>query len=221
TGPALAGAKLQIIVAAVSHACLVSFLLQGAGGAGHPVLYELSSKYGLRTEQVPESELPNMLEDLKEHIRREIRKELKIKEGAEKLREVAADRRSVAAIVKAANGRLCELQAELHELEGQIILTQGLGQVQVQSYGLPYGQPTLLQTPATPPSSHHNGRGKCLSTVRLGVNQPHLATGQAGGRSRVVGFRLDKRFGGEVSRPRRPARQRTVFALVRVEAAGR
>ena len=54
----------------------------------HPVLYELSHKYGLRTEQVPESELPNMLEELKEHIRREIRKELKIKEGAEKLREL-------------------------------------------------------------------------------------------------------------------------------------
>lgn len=114
----------------------------------HPVLYELSHKYGLRTEQVPESELPNMLEELKEHIRREIRKELKIKEGAEKLREVAADRRSVAAIVKAANGRLCELQAELHELEGQIILT---------------GPPLPLHPPppATPPAANHNGRGEC------------------------------------------------------------
>lgn len=128
-------------------------------GAGHPVLYELSHKYGLRTEQVPEAELPVMLEELKEHIRREIRKELKIKEGAEKLREVAADRRSVAAIVKAANGRLCELQAELHELEGQIILTQGRAGP---------GPALPLQPPATPPSAQHaqrhlNGRGEYRS----------------------------------------------------------
>ncbi|KAK3921207.1 Serine/threonine-protein kinase N [Frankliniella fusca] len=156
---------------ACAYSAVVLLLLQGAGGAGHPVLYELSHKYGLRTEQVPESELPNMLEELKEHIRREIRKELKIKEGAEKLREVAADRRSVAAIVKAANGRLCELQAELHELEGQIILTQGI-QAYGQPYGQAYGQPTLLQTPATPPSAHHNGRGAMAPYGRIGKANP-------------------------------------------------
>lgn len=51
-----------------------------------------------------------------------------IKEGAEKLREVATDRRSlsdVASIVKKSNIRLGELKSELHELESQIILTQG------------------------------------------------------------------------------------------------
>lgn len=121
------------------------------------MLYELSHKYGLRTEQVPESELPNVLEELKELIRREIRKELKIKEGAEKLREVAADRRSVAAIVKAANGRLSELQAELHELEDKIIMTQGLSQGLQPHH---HGHHHALQPPATPPT-HHNGRGEC------------------------------------------------------------
>lgn len=61
-------------------------------------------------------------------IRREIRKELKIKEGAEKLREVAKDRRSlndVAAIVKKSNIKIAELKSELQELESQILLTQG------------------------------------------------------------------------------------------------
>lgn len=51
-----------------------------------------------------------------------------IKEGAEKLREVATDRKSlsdVASIVKKSNIKLSELKSELHELESQIILTQG------------------------------------------------------------------------------------------------
>lgn len=93
----------------------------------HPVLYELSHKYGF-TDNLPESALPNRLEEIKEAIRREIRKELKIKEGAEKLREVATDRRSlsdVASIVKKSNSKLAELKSELHELESQILLTQG------------------------------------------------------------------------------------------------
>nr|AGY49606.1 protein kinase N [Anopheles stephensi] len=93
----------------------------------HPVLYELSHKYGL-PDNVSEHLLPDRLEEIKEAIRREIRKELKIKEGAEKLREVATDRRSlsdVASIVKKSNNKLAELKSELHELESQIILTQG------------------------------------------------------------------------------------------------
>lgn len=52
---------------------------------------------------------------------------LQIKEGAEKLREVAKDRRAlsdVASIVKKSNNKLAELKSELHELESQIILTQ-------------------------------------------------------------------------------------------------
>lgn len=51
-----------------------------------------------------------------------------IKEGAEKLREVATDRRSlsdVASIVKKSNNKLVELQSELNELESQILLTKG------------------------------------------------------------------------------------------------
>ncbi|XP_063910008.1 serine/threonine-protein kinase N isoform X4 [Zophobas morio] len=94
----------------------------------HPVLYELSHKYGLPTDNISDSQLSGKLEELKEIIRREIRKELKIKEGAEKLRGVSTDRRSlshVATIVKNSNWKLAELKNELSELESQIILSQG------------------------------------------------------------------------------------------------
>ncbi|KOB71537.1 Serine/threonine-protein kinase N2 [Operophtera brumata] len=94
----------------------------------HPVLHELGVKYGIKTECIPEIALPSKLEELKDVIRREIRKELKIKEGAEKLREVATDRRSlsdVANIVKKANIKLNELKSDLQELESQLILSRG------------------------------------------------------------------------------------------------
>jgi len=112
------------------------------------VLYELSHKYGLQSESDPDALLPCKLEELKEHIRREIRKELKIKEGAEKLREVAKDRRSladVATIVKKANTKLAELQAELQELESQIILTQGQTAPNTTTAALVNGQSELYQ----------------------------------------------------------------------------
>lgn len=94
----------------------------------HPVLHELGVKYGIKTECIPEIALPSKLEELKDVIRREIRKELKIKEGAEKLREVATDRRSlsdVANIVKKANAKLNELKSDLQELESQLLLSRG------------------------------------------------------------------------------------------------
>lgn len=103
------------------------FLFQG-DYISHPVLYELSHKYGLSTDDLSDSLLPYKLEELKEIVRKEIRKELKIKEGAEKLSRVATDRKSlshVATIVKNSNSKLAELKYELSELESQIILSQG------------------------------------------------------------------------------------------------
>ncbi|XP_029156880.1 serine/threonine-protein kinase N isoform X1 [Nylanderia fulva] len=121
----------------------------------YPVLYELSSKYGVAgSDQVP---LPARLDELREHIRREIRKELKIKAGAEKLREVATDRKSlsdVATIVKKSNSKLNELQAELQQLESQIILTQGQPQSPQQNHS--NGQDTPL-SPMGPSSPSQEG----------------------------------------------------------------
>jgi hypothetical protein len=103
----------------------------------NPVLYELGFKYGLVTTNTDgtgpdptsiETLTPARLDELKETIRREIRRELKIKEGAEKLREVVTDRKSlsdVTDIVKKSNAKLAELQVELQELESHIILSHG------------------------------------------------------------------------------------------------
>ncbi|XP_018915504.1 serine/threonine-protein kinase N isoform X2 [Bemisia tabaci] len=127
----------------------------------HPVLYELSHKYGFQTDCLPEAGpgLPGKLEELKEHIKREIRKELKIKEGAEKLRKVATDRKSlsdVESIVKMSNYKLGELQAELQELESQIILTQGQTTL----------TPVLSRNPASPLANHNlNGHETLLSPM--------------------------------------------------------
>ncbi|XP_046979106.1 serine/threonine-protein kinase N [Vanessa cardui] len=92
------------------------------------VLSELGVKYGIKTECIPEIALPSKLEELKDVIRKEIRKELKIKEGAEKIREVATDRKSlanVANLVKEANIKLNELKSDLQELESQLLLSRG------------------------------------------------------------------------------------------------
>merc|ERR1712098_773902 len=69
-----------------------------------------------------------MGEELREYLRREIKKELKIKEGAENLRKVAKDKKSVSDvnhIVKKSINKLSELQAELQELDSQLLVTQG------------------------------------------------------------------------------------------------
>ncbi|XP_019877003.1 serine/threonine-protein kinase N isoform X2 [Aethina tumida] len=94
----------------------------------HPVLYELSHKYGIQTDNCNELQLHVKLEELKDIIKKEIRRELKIKEGAEKLKEASTDRKSlshVATQIKNSNWKLTELKNELSELESQIILSQG------------------------------------------------------------------------------------------------
>lgn len=91
------------------------------------LLNELSVKYGIQTH-LSHSPLPQKLEELRDYLRREIKKELKIKEGAENLRKVAKDKKSVSdvnIIVKKSNCKLTELQMELQELESQILVSQG------------------------------------------------------------------------------------------------
>ncbi|XP_022916524.1 serine/threonine-protein kinase N isoform X3 [Onthophagus taurus] len=125
----------------------------------HPVLYDLSHKYGLQTENLSDA---MKLEELREIIKREIRKELKIKEGAEKLREVSTDRKSVNhvnTIVKRSNLKLTELKNELSELESQIILTQG------------------QTTPSTPPTNGDSLVPQSPLHVEADVSQdPRLIT---------------------------------------------
>jgi len=91
------------------------------------LLNELSVKYGIQTH-LSHAPLPQKLEELREYLRREIKKELKIKEGAENLRKVAKDKKSVNDvnhIVKKSITKLSELQEELQELDSQLLVTQG------------------------------------------------------------------------------------------------
>ena len=90
------------------------------------LLNELSVKYGIQTH-LSHSPLPQKLEELRDYLRQEIKKELKIMEGAENLRRVATDKKSVSnvnVIVKKSNSKLTELQQELQELESQILVSQ-------------------------------------------------------------------------------------------------
>eukprot|EP00094_Tigriopus_californicus_P003780 TCALIF_03636-PA protein Name:"Similar to Pkn Serine/threonine-protein kinase N (Drosophila melanogaster)" AED:0.17 eAED:0.17 QI:0/0.92/0.85/1/0.53/0.64/14/537/1195 len=119
-----------------SSLSLLSFTMADLPGSSGPyiiqddnfslsLLNELSVKYGIQTH-LSHSPLPQKLEELREYLRREIRKELKIKEGAENLRKVATDKKSVSdvnTIVKKSNSKLTELQQELQELESQILVT--------------------------------------------------------------------------------------------------
>jgi len=64
-------------------------------------------------------------------LKKEIRKEMKIKEGAEKLREVSTDKKSlsnVSSIVKKANTKLQQLHQELQDLNACLLVTNTTSQ---------------------------------------------------------------------------------------------
>ena len=107
-----------------SNTCIFFYLFQD-DNFSLSLLNELSVKYGIQTH-LSHSPLPQKLEELREYLRREIKKELKIKEGAENLRKVAKDKKSVSdvnSIVKKSNSKLTELQMELQELDSQILVS--------------------------------------------------------------------------------------------------
>ncbi|XP_053247819.1 serine/threonine-protein kinase N2 isoform X3 [Podarcis raffonei] len=67
------------------------------------------------------------LDEVKDQIKREIRKELKIKEGAENLRKVTTDKKNLAYvdnILKKSNKKLEELHHKLQELNAHIVVTE-------------------------------------------------------------------------------------------------
>lgn len=88
---------------------------------------EFALKYGLH-HNASDGSLPPKLEDIKRQLKEEIRKELKIKEGAENLRKATTDKKSlsnVSLIVKKANNKLQELQQELKDLNEYMLVIQG------------------------------------------------------------------------------------------------
>lgn len=65
------------------------------------------------------------LDEIKDQIKREIRKELKIKEGAENLRKVTTDKKNLAYvdnILKKSNKKLEDLHHKLQELNAHIVV---------------------------------------------------------------------------------------------------
>jgi len=97
------------------------------GGAGNNSYHELSVRLGLEGD-ISEADMQQRLEEIKEYLKKEIRKEMKIKEGAEKLREASNDKKTqqnVNSIVKKANTKLTELHQELQELNAYLLVTPG------------------------------------------------------------------------------------------------
>nr|UTK45858.1 serine/threonine-protein kinase N2-like protein [Crepidula fornicata] len=95
------------------------------GGAMRNSYHDVGQRFGLDPE-LSEADVQIQLEELKEVLRKEIRKEMKIKEGAEKLREVSTDKKSlsnVSSIVKKANTKLQHLHQELQDLNAYLLVT--------------------------------------------------------------------------------------------------
>uniref|UniRef100_A0A2I3GSG3 REM-1 domain-containing protein n=1 Tax=Nomascus leucogenys TaxID=61853 RepID=A0A2I3GSG3_NOMLE len=109
------------------------------------------------------------LDNIKDRIKREIRKELKIKEGAENLRKLTTDKKSLAYIdniLKKSNKKLEELYHKLQELNAHIVVSE------------PKDITDYPRTPDTPNSDPHcstsNNRLKALQKqldIELKVKQ--------------------------------------------------
>uniref|UniRef100_A0A674MYQ9 protein kinase C n=1 Tax=Takifugu rubripes TaxID=31033 RepID=A0A674MYQ9_TAKRU len=72
-----------------------------------------------------DSGVQQLLDEQREKIRREIRKELKIKEGAENLRRATTDKRNVDSQLRSSNRRLENLHDQLQELDAHIVVKGG------------------------------------------------------------------------------------------------
>ncbi|KAL7849314.1 hypothetical protein SRHO_G00209370 [Serrasalmus rhombeus] len=95
------------------------------------------------------------LDEIREQIKREIRKELKIKEGAENLRKVTTDKKRLASVdnmLKKSNKKVEELHQELQELNAHIVVKDP--------------EELLLECPLTPDTPSSEAR-TCTSSSRL------------------------------------------------------
>uniref|UniRef100_A0A8D3CJF0 protein kinase C n=1 Tax=Scophthalmus maximus TaxID=52904 RepID=A0A8D3CJF0_SCOMX len=75
-----------------------------------------------------DSSVQQLLDEQREMIRREIRKELKIKEGAENLRRATTDKRNAQQVdsqLRSSNRKLDNLHAQLQELDAHIVVKGG------------------------------------------------------------------------------------------------
>uniref|UniRef100_A0A4W6FIZ3 protein kinase C n=1 Tax=Lates calcarifer TaxID=8187 RepID=A0A4W6FIZ3_LATCA len=145
--------KAEAIQEATSNPSLVKVVaLRMQGDArGQLVAERLGLGHNL---DLSDTMVQQKLDEIKEQIRREIRKELKIKEGAENLRKVTTDKKSLAYVdnmLKKSNKKVEELHQELQELNAHIVVKD---------------PEELLECPLTPDTPNSEAR-MCTSSSRL------------------------------------------------------
>uniref|UniRef100_A0A8C4I3U4 protein kinase C n=1 Tax=Dicentrarchus labrax TaxID=13489 RepID=A0A8C4I3U4_DICLA len=117
----------------ISRKADVSTLLFTHLSASDPGGLSVLQQLGLdQNSDFSDSSVQQRLDEHRERIRREIRKELKIKEGVENLRRVTTDKRNaqqVGSQLRSSNRKLESLQAQLQELDAHIV---------VKVYNCPY-----------------------------------------------------------------------------------
>uniref|UniRef100_A0A8D3D4P5 protein kinase C n=1 Tax=Scophthalmus maximus TaxID=52904 RepID=A0A8D3D4P5_SCOMX len=101
------------------HYCNIITILQHCGLS---VLEQLGLD---QNSDFSDSSVQQLLDEQREMIRREIRKELKIKEGAENLRRATTDKRNAQQVdsqLRSSNRKLDNLHAQLQELDAHIVV---------------------------------------------------------------------------------------------------
>uniref|UniRef100_A0A667Y2D2 protein kinase C n=1 Tax=Myripristis murdjan TaxID=586833 RepID=A0A667Y2D2_9TELE len=107
------------------HRSLDTFTIHDSDPGGLSVLEQLGLDHN---SDFSDSSVQQRLEEQRERIRREIRKELKIKEGAENLRRATTDKRNAQQVdsqLRSSNRRLDNLHAQLQELDAHIVVKGG------------------------------------------------------------------------------------------------
>uniref|UniRef100_A0AAY4A6Q6 protein kinase C n=1 Tax=Denticeps clupeoides TaxID=299321 RepID=A0AAY4A6Q6_9TELE len=95
---------------------------EGDGGVGVSILEQLGLE---QSRDLSDSGVQQRLDEERERIRRELRKELKIKEGAENLRRATTDKRNAQQVdsqLRSSSKRLHALQEQLQELDAHIVV---------------------------------------------------------------------------------------------------
>uniref|UniRef100_A0A8C5NG63 protein kinase C n=1 Tax=Gouania willdenowi TaxID=441366 RepID=A0A8C5NG63_GOUWI len=105
--------------------CWDGYPLWGSDPDGLSVLEQLGLD---QNSDFSDSSVQQLLDEQRERIRREIRKELKIKEGADNLRRATTDKRNAQQVdnqLRSSNRKLENLHAQLQELDAHIVVKGG------------------------------------------------------------------------------------------------
>ncbi|XP_055742889.1 serine/threonine-protein kinase N2-like isoform X5 [Salvelinus fontinalis] len=108
----------------IQHGCLPHYSVFSDPG-GLLLLEQLGLD---QSSDFSDSSIQQRLDEARDHIRREIRKELKIKEGADNLRRATTDKKNAQQVdsqLRSSNRRLDSLHSKLQELDAYIVVKGG------------------------------------------------------------------------------------------------